>query len=335
MPFLCRAIKLLPLGLLTVAMIGCDSCDDRAKQAGEFGNLQFYYEPADYETKFSRPLATGSELTMYVLDMDKNKVQNINSVHSSNESAILAQTDKRAQNAIQLFGKREGKATIRVQAQTAKGQKEDQFPFEVIDTRQISLKHACTDSANAAYLVGLPSKLEFKRSNKGRVLVGESNACSVQVEPSEIEPSTRCDEASFKLPAFDSVGSIRLTPQFNNQNGKRNQLGVQIVSKEIIDFLPVDNILSVGSSTDIKLLAETMTAPHWPLCNNLTMEVVIETPNICSSTDSINDNFVVEPSRKNTFSLRGERPGECYFSVAFPEISRHDIWEFSVPVVKH
>ncbi len=332
MSFLCRALSFLPIGLMSVAMIGCDSCDDRAKQTGEEGNLQFYYEPADFETQFSRPLATGSELALYVLDLDNNMVQRIDSVNSSNTKVISVEPNSRAQNAIQLVGELEGTSKITVQAKTAKGQKQDHFQFEVLNTRQISLQHACTDSANAAYLVGVPAQLEFERANKGRVLIGQSKDCSVKVEPAEIEPSVRCDEVNFKLPAFDSVGSVRLTPQFSNKQGKRDQLGVQVVSKELINFLPVEDILSVGSDTKIKMFAETLTEPFWPVCNSFVMKVLIETPDICSSSNSNGNEFVIKPAENNTFSLRGERSGECFFSVVFPEISGNDVWEFSLPV---
>src|SRR5690554_6389721 len=103
MSLLPRAISLLPIGFICITTIACDGCDNRATHAGENGNFQLSYEPADYDTKFNRPLATGSELTTFVLDMDSNAVQRIDSVHSSNEKAITVQPNTRAQNTIQLI----------------------------------------------------------------------------------------------------------------------------------------------------------------------------------------------------------------------------------------
>lgn len=332
MSFTRRVITFLPVSLISIAMIGCGSCDERAMQLGENGNLQFYYEPADLDTEFNRPLATGSILKMYVVDLDTNPTQNIISVKSSSPETLLVQRNNSAQNAIHLTGERQGTAKITVQAKTSKGQEEDIFPFEVADARQISLKHTCTDGANAAYPIKSPVNLKFNRKNQDRTLVGESKSCSVQVEPAEIQPSTRCDEIAFKLPAFDSVGSVRVTSDLDNGRGSKDQLGVQIVNRDIIDFLPIDQHLSEDFSTDVTIFAETMTEPHWPVCHNFAMSILIITPNICSGGDSSENEFTVKPSDQNTFSLRGIRRGECYFSVIFPEIDPNEEWEFSIPV---
>lgn len=334
MPCLRHAHTPILLALFTILMTGCGSCDDRAVQMGEYGNLRFYYEPADLDTQFNRPIATGSELTLYVQDPDQNPVHQLISVQSNNPDIISATTNSRAHNAILLNGQREGKTKIEVHAKTGKGTVEDLIEFNVLDPREISLQHACTTAANAAYLVRAPIQLDFTRKNKGRTLVGQSRSCSVQVEPAEILPSTLCDEINFHLPSFDSFGSIRLTPELSNAQGRRNQLGVQIVDRKIVDFLPLEDVLSEHFETEIEILAETMTEPYWPVCHNFVMEVVIETPRICegANENSDDDVFTVSPASKNRFSLRGLRRGECIFSIVFPEISTDEIFEFSLPV---
>ncbi len=333
MSILHRTLTLSSIGLLSFLLTGCSSCDDRAIQMGEHGNLRFYYEPADLVTKFNRPIATGSELTLYVQDSNKNAVQKILNVQSEQPDILSATPNSRAHNAILLNGQREGTTKISVQAQTARANLEDRIAFDVLDTREISLQHACTSGANAAYLVRAPAQLNLTRKSQGRVLVGQSRSCDILVEPADIQPSTHCDEAHFHLPAFDSFGSVRLTAQRNNARGGKDQLGVQIVDRQIIDFLPLEEILREDRTTEITLFAETMTEPYWPVCHNFVMDVVIETPRICLGANGSDERaFTVSSADNNTFSLKGLRRGECFFSIIFPEINPDEIWEFSLPV---
>ncbi|MBA2661518.1 MAG: hypothetical protein H0U74_04440 [Bradymonadaceae bacterium] len=321
---LSSAIALLTL----VALFGCES---RAVQEGAEGKLQFYYEPADGSTKFGRPLAVGNSLTVFVEGLDDRKIERVVEVKSSDTGVLTARTSERALHGIVLNGVKAGKARIHVSASGPEGGVGDNIEIEVAAVQEVSLKHACTDGANAAYLQSRPAMLAMKRRNGNRDLVGQSATCPVRIEPAALEGGIKCDEAGLHMPGVTQPGAVRVTATAKNARGGIDSLGFQVVTGELIDFLPIEGTLQQNHTTTIDLMPETAVTPHWPVCHAFELSVDIVTPSVCSGKGG-ERSFNVGREDENKISLRGVAPGNCVFTVMLPELGSSDLWEFSMPV---
>ncbi|MFU8805381.1 MAG: hypothetical protein ACNA8W_16330 [Bradymonadaceae bacterium] len=320
----------LGMALILVFSIGCDS---RAKQAGAEGHLQFYYNPADGSRDFTRPIAMGTGMAIFVEGLDDKTVEKVVSVSVSDEEILGAYPSNQQPHGVMLQGKKEGVARLTVTARGPDGDITDHTEIRVARVSELTIAHVCTDAVNAAYVQGRPISLEMERRSAGRdVLVGSTRQCPVTFEPYELE-DVHCDESGLFLPPIGEAGPIRVTANEPNSNGAREQLGVQVISQELIDFLPVEQLLRRGSTTTIELepVRYVPDGQIWPICFEFKLFVTIITPETCTGPSSKLD-FEVDKSGANKFSLRGVEAGECHFDVTLPEFGNQIVWEFSTYV---
>lgn len=315
--------------LMGISLLLAQGCDFRAKQAGAEGELQFYYTPADSSRDFSRPLARGTGMMILVEGLGGNTVERILSVSVNDEEVLGARPSEQNPLGVMLQGRRQGVARLTLTVQGTDRTFTDHTEIRVSEVEELSLSHACTDQINAAYLPGEPIFLKMQRRNKERkVLVGSTRQCPVTIEPYQFE-DIHCDESGLYLPAVNEVGAIRVRGNINNRAGTRDQLGIQLIGSETIDFLPVEQSLQEGFSTTVELdpVRYVPDGQIWPICADFRLYVSILTPETCLGPgDAIG--FEVPSSARQKFNLHGIAPGDCYFDVRLPEFGNNIVWEF-------
>ncbi|RAL20867.1 hypothetical protein DL240_14375 [Lujinxingia litoralis] len=309
------------------------ACDSRARQEGEEGNVQFFYLPADSSTEFDRPLAVGSGMLLYLEGIDDRRVERVVEMRVEPEGVFRVSPSTEYPHAVVLSGQHAGTARLYVEVEGGGERFSDATSFQVADVARADLAHVCADKANAAYLVGTPISLAFQRySSGGDVLVGSARSCGLELSPETMDGRGRCDEAGFHLTPITEPGPVLVRSSIQPARGSRSELGVQVISPEVLDFEPASGRLRVGRSDKLELRPVTR-PPHgdiWPVCNHLWMNVEVLTPETCLGSDG-SVNFDVEPSEENTISLRGQAPGVCEISVILPQISDAE-WIFDAPV---
>lgn len=310
------------LFLLAFAL-GSVACDGRAKQDGERGNLRFFYQPADQSTRFERPLAVGSGMLLHLEPLGKRELDRIVNVRVEPSGVIQASVAPNDSRSVVVSGQQAGRAKLIVEVQGAGERYSDETTLSVERPARISMAHMCTKEINAGYFAGQPVQLDFKRySSKGDALIGSARStadpmrgCQVEISPGELQQSARCDEAGLIFNAIEHTGPVRVRMAQGMQRHSNSpmELGVQVVSPELLDFEPVYDDLRVDTTRQITLQPVTY-GQNWPICTNLWMRVYIDTPQTCTG-DHGELEFDVEPADENSFSLRGRREGVCEFAV--------------------
>lgn len=303
--------------------LGCGGCDGRARQEGEKGNLQFSYRAADLDRRFDRPLAVGSGMLIELEPVGKRSLDRIVGVRAEPAGIFEASVDQGDSRSIIISGQQAGSAKLIVDVQGGGESYSDQTTLKVDRPTQVAMRHMCTDEINAGYLVGDPIQLEWKRYNsKGEVLVGSARStadpargCQAEISPGELQQSARCDEAGLEMDLIYQPGPVRvrLAQGIQRYSNSPSELGVQVVSPELLDFEPLYEDLRVDVSRRIELRPITY-GQEWPVCTDLWMRVYIDTPYNCSGPNG-EDEFDVEPADENSFLLRGREPGICEFAV--------------------
>lgn len=320
---------------------GLLGCDDRARQEGEEGNLQFYYLPADGSTQFDRPLAVGSAVQMYLEPINDRELDQVRSVSAAPQSVLTAAINQNQEPgttpSLVLSGQGNGEATISVEVSGGGQNYTDSTSIRVSEVRRAELRHSCTDQVNAAYLRGTSVRLEYERQNsEGEKLIGSARgntgperSCQVEVLPQVNEDQMRCNEAGLHFPPFSDVGSVLVDLLPGIQPVARRELGVQIVYPDEVFFEDADGYLVVDATRDIRLNPVTY-HEDWPVCTNLQLEVEILTPNTCTGRSG-ERRFTVDAEDENQFRMRGVRQGQCEFEVVIPQIDNQP-WFFEVYV---
>ncbi|RVU40991.1 hypothetical protein EA187_19625 [Lujinxingia sediminis] len=319
--------------LMAAAVVMTTACDDRARQEGEEGNVQFFYLPADNSTEFNRPLAVGSGMLLYLEGIDDRQVDRVVEMKVEPEGIFEVSVSRDYPHAVVLSGRRAGEARLSVEVEGGGERFSDATTFKVADVARAELAHVCGSTANAAYLVGTPVTLDFRRySSGGDMVVGSTRSCGLELSPEEVSGRGRCDEAGFHLSPFTQPGPVLVKSTIAPHSGSRRELGVQVITADVLDFDTAEGRLHEGR-TDELLLRPITRPPHgdiWPVCNNLWMNVEVLTPETCLGPDG-SVNFDVEPSDENTVSLKGMAPGLCEISVILPQLNDYE-WIFDAVV---
>lgn len=304
-------------------LLGGVGCDGRAKQDGEQGNLRFYYMPADKATRFDRPLAVGSGMVLRLEAVGKRELERVVEVRVEPAGVFNASVDQEDGRSIIISGQKAGRAKIIVDVQGGGESYSDSTTLSVDRPSQASLAHMCTGEVNAGYFVGEPVHLNLKRySSGGEMLVGSARStadpgrgCQVEISPEEFQQAARCDEAGLVLDPVGQTGPmrVRLAEGVGRYSGSKSELGVQLVTSDLLDFEPIYEELQVDYSRRVQLYPITY-GQNWPICTDMWMRVYIETPRTCTGENGEYE-FDVEPADQNGFSLRGVREGYCEFAV--------------------
>lgn len=338
-----RRVKGFCVALLAVMIWGSLGCDSRARQTGEEGNLQFFYNPADDSSRFDRPLAAGSEMLLFAEPLRGRELDEIIAVEVGSESIMSAEVarEERDPPAILLRGKSAGETTVMVRARGDGETYMDSITLEVSRVEQVELAHLCTSSRDAAYVMEHDLLLKMERQNRrGDALVGSARSsedlvgsCQVEMNPAFFQDKAHCDEVGLHFPAhiFTELETFSLSviPEVDTLGSSHRVTNVHIIHPDEIFFEGVQGELQVESNRNIQLNPRSY-HEDFPVCMNLWMEVSVLTPDLCTGENGALD-FEVEPSDENQFRMRGVREGYCEFEVVFPQIDHHP-WVFETYV---
>src|SRR5690554_1233339 len=231
-----RARTMMMLTAAAVVMM-TTACDNRARQEGEQGNVQFFYVPADNSTQFDRPLAVGSGMLLYLEGIDDRQVDRVVEMDVEPAGIFEVSASQEYPHAVVISGRGAGEARLNVVVEGGGGRFSVSTTFRVADVARAELSHVCGSTANAAYLVGTPVTLDFRRlSASGDMLVGSTRACGLELSPEDVSGRGRCDEAGFHLSPFTQPGAVLVESTISPASGSRRELGVQVITPEVLDF---------------------------------------------------------------------------------------------------
>lgn len=318
-------------------LLACDGCErNRISRAGDNERLTFSYAATDGRSDPNRAIALGADLVVQVTGPNDQQLASMTSITTTSERVLTAR--ELARDQLVLAGVGEGEATLEVEAllRNDASRLRDTLSFRVARPVQMSLAHTCTTERSAAYVVsGRDIELEYARFERdGRRLLGRG-ACDISIEDTREMPEAEallagalCDESTLKLPSPGVPGTLKVSANLGAPRDRFQEITVERVAFEKLDFEPVQESIEVGTSRSIQLDPQT---DLWPICTNLRMRVEILTPGVCEGPD-FDEIFFVQPEDRNRVRLRARDIGTCLFQVTVPELDPETAWEFTVDV---
>ena len=342
-----------PRGSWIVALVAMSlaivACDMRATQAGDEGNLEFFYSPADGSTDFDRPLAVGSGVALKMEPLSGRSFQRVVDVTVEPESVLTGYVDDSSSDTVNLSGQSGGEAVVQVEIQGDSERYTDSTTLRVDEVRQIEMSHECTDLADAAYLVGERATIGWERkSRSGEKLIGSArsqeearHSCQADLFPKEYQEEPYCDEAGLHFSNFSHVEQIDVfaTDGVGTSTGAHTDLGIHVFNPDVLaqnlrieyggDDLRVDRTRTV----QLDLFNDPIDdGANFPICTNMELLIEIYSTDTCSGPGGAVD-FTVERDEAHEFRLRGERGGLCDFDISLAEFPEVEPWPIEIDVL--
>lgn len=342
-----RSSRLVILVAMALALAACDM---RATQEGDEGNLTFHYSPADESTDFDRPLAVGSGVALHMEALDGRTFRRVVDVTAEPETVLTADVDDSSLDTINLSGQSSGEATISVEIQGDGERYTDSTSVRVGEVRQIEMEHKCSDSADAAYIVGQSATISWDRQTaSGEKLIGSARSqeealrsCQADIYPIEYQEDPHCNEAGLHFPNLPMVEPIELFPteDIGVATGGLRDLGIHVFDPEVLshnlrfehsnDDLRVDRTRTV----ELELFNDPVgSGDNFPICTDLDLLIEIYSTDTCTGPGGAAD-FTVDSEDSHEFQLRGERTGVCDFDVSLPEYPDVAPWPIELDVIR-
>src|SRR5690554_2029331 len=117
------------------------ACDNRARQEGEEGNVQFFYIPADKSSRFDRPLAVGSGMLLYLEGIDDRQVERVVEMKVEPEGIMQVSASQEYPHAVVLSGRGAGEARLSVVVEGGGERFSDATTFRVAEVARAELSH--------------------------------------------------------------------------------------------------------------------------------------------------------------------------------------------------
>ncbi len=297
-----------PLLLAALALTGCTS-----SVTGNLGNLTFSYVTDDNILDFNKPVAVGAKLDLFVAEVGTNAAVNVGTA-TFDDPAVLNVAGFQA-NKVTVLGTGEGAALLHVDATTQGGSPvSDEVDMLAAVPEVMRLDHTCAPGADKAlYLVDQQVWVpyEFERAN-GQPVIGYGYY-PVAVDGTSIV----LDEAASGMQwlRFDTVEA---GPSTLSNTIDDTTLALEVIEEAAITgaVKPIELVWEDIDAGDTNAFYVLPAVGEDPVCQaNVSKQVVSDTPDICTITDSQGDDAANE---FGWFDVTGVSAGECLFTVTYP-----------------
>jgi hypothetical protein len=299
---------------LGVALSGCYS-----KATGYNGKLTFAYAAGLQFENFGKPIAPGAKLDLeaFTNGTDENLV--ITAAVSSRPQVIAI--GKVTGNHVVLLGGEPGVADIELTARDGAGNTvTDRMFLHVAKPTAHRLQHACTENADAAYVLGENvNVLHELATSDGRPVIGYAYA-PVRVAPeAPLELIGQPQGASmyvYRARAATAQVSIRSTVD-------DSALTARIVKRG--DLKDATLVCDDGCKTIVgqtRYVVAKVTLGETPVCSqNALTKARSLTPEICTvTTKLVYDDAGNDSNREQLATITGLKFGVCRYEVSLPEL---------------
>ncbi len=329
------------LGIALIATSLVLACSGKAAQEGEEGKLEFFYEPADGDRDFDRPLAVGSGMSIFVEALGSHELDRIRKVSTDPESVLFAELDDDAEDEVYIWGDAAGEATLEVEVLGGGEIYTDRVTLRVDEVDTVEMAHECTDGIDAAYMIDEDFRIPFERENAdGEKLVGEVHSdmdaklsCQVLMQPEYFQDRAYCNEAGLHFWAIDTLGPVYLDliPEVSAASRALDELDIHIVDEDDIGFEPADGELRTDATRSVDMFPVQANTGGRPVCSHLDLYIEILTPGTCTARNG--DLYLyIDGDDENEIPLRGQAPGLCEFAVEFADRPDLGAWYFDAIV---
>ncbi len=312
----------IALALAALMTVGCQST-----VTGNEGNFRFSYWADDWINDFNKPVAVQGFLDLEVEGVTGGDVDL--SSAAFDDPAVLDVTTFGGGD-ITITGVGEGNALLEVEGELDGETLTDSVNMQAKVPEVLELGHSCTDSSDAAYLLGEDVWVSFEMEMaNGQPVIGYGYYPVDLAATSAVVEADNTSQVVIWLATGETSETVDLGSTIDDTT-----ISLQLAAEGELDGIedPVAYVLEdidVGDTNGFSV--NPMVGDRVVCQGRATLGVVSDTPDTCSVALSDPDE---DSSEVGWFEITGVAEGDCLFTVTYPKGSGGDgvSEQFSYPI---